>query len=133
MAKRRHFKVKKSKMTVKKKFKNAMFKLRHMSKKKQQNVVAGASKEFIKDISKHLSKIRSKPHLVKNSKHRKQLKRHRAKLQRLVNPQVSLDKKRKILLMKGGIIPFLIPIICASIGAAGTVGAAAAGAAIAKA
>jgi hypothetical protein len=133
MAKRRHFKVKKSKMSVKNKFKNAMFKLRRMGKRKQQNVIAGASKEFIKDISDYLSKIRRKPHLVKNWKHRKQLKRHRVKLQRLVNPQVSLDKKRKILLMRGGIFPFVIPIICASIGAAGTVGAAAVGAAIAKA
>ena len=124
---------KKSKMTVKKKFKNAMFKLRRMGKKKQQNVIAGASREFIKDISAHLSKIRRQPKLVKKIKHRRQLKKYRGKLRRLVNPQVSLEKKRNILLMKGGIAPFLIPIICASIGAAGTVGAAATGAAIAKA
>lgn len=133
MAKRRRFKDKKSKFTVKKKFKNAMFNMRRMSKKKQQNVIAGASREFIKDISVYLSKIRRKPYLVKNSKHRRQLKKHRGKLQHLVSPQVSLDRKRKILLMRGGIAPFLIPIICASIGAAGTVGAAATGAAIARA
>ena len=124
---------KKSKMTVKKKFKNAMFKLRRMGKKKQQNVIAGASREFIKDISAYLSKIRRQPQLVKKFKHRRQLKKYRGKLRRLVNPQVSLEKKRNILLMKGGIAPFLIPIICASIGAAGTIGAAATGAAIAKA
>jgi len=126
MAKRRGYKrQKKSKMVVKKKFKIAMLKLRRMSKKQQQETVAGASKEFIRDMSTVLNKMRNKPHLVKSSKHRKQLKRHRTKLRRLVSPQVSLDKKRKILLMKGGIAPLLIPILCASIGAAGAVGSAA--------
>ena len=120
------------KINVKAKFKNAMFQLRRISKQKQRNSVATASNEFIKDLSKHLAKIRMQPHLVKNKKHRTQLKRNRGKLLNLINPQVSLGKKRGILLMKGGIIPLLIPIICASIGAAGTVGAAATSAAIMK-
>ena len=110
-----------------------MFKLRRMSKQRQRKVVAQASPEFVKDVGIFLRKIRTKPHLIRNAKHRRQLKRHRSKLLRLVNPHVSVEKKRRILLMRGGIAPFLIPIICADIGAAGSVGAAATSAAIIKA
>lgn len=133
MAKRRRKRGKKSsKVNVKPKFKQAMFKIRRMSKQGQRKIVAQASPQFVKDVGIFLSKIRNRPHLIKNAKHRRQLKRHGTKLRRLVNPHVSVEKKRRILLMKGGIIPFLVPIICASIGAAGTVGAAATSAAIMK-
>ena len=133
MAKRRSRRSKKSsKVYVKSKFKKAMFKLRRMSKQRQRKIVAQASPEFIKDVGIFLSKIRTEPHLIRNAKHRRQLKRQRSKLLRLVNPHVSVEKKRRILLMRGGIVPFLIPIICAGIGAAGTVGAAATSAAIMK-
>ena len=109
-----------------------MFKIRRMSKQGQRKIVAQASSEFVKDVGIFLSKTRKRPHLSKNAKHRRQLKTHGTKLRRLVNPHDSVEKKRRILLMKGGIIPFLVPIICASIGAAGTVGAAATSAAIMK-
>lgn len=132
MAKRHNARKKVNRIKVKSKFKNAMFHLRRLKRHNQRKSVAGASREFIKDISMHMKKIQNKPHLVGNSKHRRQLKKHASKLRRLINPQVSLEKKRRILLMKGGIIPFLIPIICASIGAAGSIGAAATSAAIMK-
>ena len=133
MAKRRAFqKRKKSKRGVKKKFKDAMLKLRRMSKKQQYEVAAGASNEFIKDLVSYMKKLRNKPHLVKNSKHRKTLKKHRKQLRRLINSRVGVKSKRKILLMKGGFLPLLIPIIMASIGGAATIGAAATQAAIMK-
>ena len=117
---------------IKDKFKKAMFKLRRFKRQNQRLTVARASREFINDISQYLKKIQTRPHLVKNKKHRQTLKKHRGKLRRLVDPHLSTEKKRQILLMKGGIVPFLIPIICASIGAAGSVGAAATSAAILK-
>ena len=104
-----------------------------MSKKQEYKVVAGASNEFIRDISKHISKLRNKPHLVKNSKHRKTLKKHQKKLRRLINSKVGVKSKRTILFMKGGIFPLLIPIISAAIGAAGSVAAAGTSAAILRA
>lgn len=123
---------KKAQIQVKKKFRHAMLKMRRMSRQQQRKIVTGSSTEFIKDMSKFLSKLRTKAYLVKSSKHRRQLKRHKHKLRHLVNPSIPIEKKRKILLMKGGIAPFLIPIICASITAAGGVGAAATSAAIMK-
>lgn len=122
----------KGKIAVKNKFKNAILHLRKLSKQKQRNVAQNASKEFINDLIKFLKNIRSKGHLL-NYSQRNGMKRHKHKLQRLVDGKVSIKSKRKILMMKGGILPFLIPIICAAIGAAGTVGGAAASAAIAKA
>ena len=64
---------------------------------------------------------------------RKKLTQHRKALQKFVNPRTSLRKKKQVLTQHGGILPALIPIIVAAIGATGTVGAAATHAAISKA
>lgn len=117
------------KIRVKRKFFNAMQSLRRMSRKQQRLRASNASNEFIRDVSSIMKKLRTKPHLVTN-KHKRLLKRYKKPLRRLVQSGSSVKSKRKVLLMRGGIIPFLIPIICAAIGAAGTVGAGAAGAAI---
>ena len=62
MSKRRAFhKRKKSKVAIKKKFQDAMLKLRRVSKQQQRKVVAGASDEFIKDMSTYISKLWNKP------------------------------------------------------------------------
>ena len=111
------------------KFKRAMFTLKKLTPEKRRLATIGASNLFIRDVSSALKKIRSRPHLVKG-KHRKVLKKHRDKLRRLVNAKVSINKKRSILTQKGGIVPVLIPIICAAIGAAGTTAAGIGGAAV---
>ena len=126
-------KMKSAKISVKSKFKKAMFKLRKMSKQHQRTLLSGTSNEFVKDLSTYLSRLRNEPNLVKSAKYRRMLKKHQGKLRRLINPNVWIEKKRHILMMQVGIIPFLIPIVCASIGAAGSVGAAATTAAISKA
>ena len=117
------------KIKVNRKFFNALQALRRMKPKEQRMRASNASKEFVKDVSKVMSQIRTKPHLVA-TKHRKVLKRYKKPLRQLVKRNTSLARKRKVLLLRGGILPFLVPIICASIAAAGSVGASAAGAAI---
>ena len=122
---------KKRSLNVKKKFANAMFRMRKMKRGRQRTLVQGASNEFIRDVSSFLTRVRRRPDLVKGS-HRKVLRRHKKKLQRLIHAKTPIKKKRQILIQKGGIIPALIPIICAVIGAGGAVGAGAASAAIMK-
>ena len=132
MAKRKILKNRKgNKIIVKRKFYNAMQILRHLKPKEQRLRTKKASKEFIQDISNVMAKLRKKPHLVSHH-HKKTILKYKKPLQRLVKKSSSLKSKRNVLLQRGGIIPFLIPIICASIGAAGTIGASAVGAAIMK-
>ena len=111
------------------KFKRAMNTLKGLSPEKRRLATIGASNVFIRDVSSALKKIRTRPHLVKAS-HQKVLKKHRNKLRNLVNAKVSINKKRSILTQKGGIVPLLIPVICAAIGAAGTTAAGVGGAAV---
>ena len=114
------------------KFTRAMQTLKRLSPEKRRLATIGASNVFIRDVSSALKKIRARPHLVKG-KHRKVLKKHRNKLRRLVSAKVSVNKKRSILTQKGGIAPILIPIICASIAAAGSTAAGIGGAAVSAA
>ena len=107
-----------------------MQKLNRMSPAKRRLATIGASNVFIRDVSNAVKKIRTRPHLVKGAKHRQVLKKHRNKLRRLVNPRVSINKKRRILTQVGGIVPLLIPVIVAAIGAAGTTAAGIGGAAV---
>lgn len=119
------------KIAVKKKFVQAISRLRRMKPKKQRTTVVGASNEFIRDVSGFMGKMRRRPDLVKSS-HRKVLKKYQKKLQKLVHAKTPMNKKRLILVQKGGIIPFLIPIIVALIGAGGGIAGAATSAAIIK-
>ena len=111
------------------KFRRATLKLNRMSAEKRRVAALTASNSFIRDVSNAMAKLRTRPHLVKGS-HKKILKRHRKKLQALVNPKVSIVRKRLILNQKGGIISALIPIIVAAIGATGTAAAGIGGAAV---
>ena len=116
---------------VKKKFATAMSQLKRMKPAKQRSSVVGASNEFIRDVSNFMTRVRKQPHLVKAS-HRNILKRHSEKLRKLVHAKTSMNNKRLILSQKGGIIPALIPVICALIGAGGGIAGAATSAAIIK-
>ena len=119
------------KLKVKKQFKDAITRLRRMTPVKQRASVVGSSNQFIRDVSSFLSKIRNAGHLLKAS-HRNTLRRHKKKLRKLVSANTPIHMKRLILSQKGGIAPFLIPIIVAAIGAGGSIGAAATHAAITK-
>lgn len=119
------------KLVVKKKFAKAVRGLNRLPAKSQRAAVAQANSNFIKDLSSTLQKLRKRPQLLSPAQ-KKNLARHKAKLRKLVSSKTSIKKKREILIKKGGIIPFLIPIICAAIGGASTIAASAAGAAIAR-
>ena len=119
------------KVAVKRQFKQALARLRRMTPVKQREAILGSSSRFINDITNFMKKIRHKAHLVKPS-HRRILKRHKKKLQKLVHPKTTVRRKRLILSQKGGFISILLPIIVALIGAGGSIGAGAVGAAIMK-
>ena len=116
---------------VKRKFADALKRLKRMKANKQRIAVLGASNEFIRDVSGFMMRIRKRPQLVKASQ-RNVLNKHRTKLRKLTHAKTSLENKRLILSQTGGIIPALIPIICAIIGAGGGIAGAATSAAIIK-
>ena len=116
---------------VKRKFATAIKKLKQMKAAKQRLSVIGASNEFIRDVSNFMTKIRKRPQTVKAS-HRKILKRHSKKLRKLIHAKTPIESKRMILSQRGGILPALIPVICALIGAGGGIAGAATSAAIIK-
>ena len=85
------------KILVKRKFVNAMKKLKGMKASKQRTAVLGASTEFIRDVSGLMSKLRKQPQLV-NTSQRKVLKTHRSKLRKLIHAKTPINNKRLILL-----------------------------------
>lgn len=117
---------------VKRKFIKAMKSLQDMPKRKQRIAAVNASNEFIRDVGRFMKKIQKRPGLVMKAAHRKILQRNKKKLRKLIHAKTPVTEKRLILAQKGGIIPALIPIVCAIIGAAGTIGASATHAAISK-
>ena len=110
---------------------NTLTKLRKLPLTQQHRQLQLANGKFVKDLSSAARKVRyAKVKLAPTV--RKKLTQHRKALQTFVNPRTSLRKKKQVLTQRGGIIPALIPIIVAAIGATGTVGAAATHAAISK-
>ena len=117
------------KIPVKRKFLNAIGHLRRMSAPAQRVSIAKASNAFINDLTKVLKHLKKRPHLV-TTLHKRKLKVIKSRLRKLIHPKTSMVKKRNILMQRGGIIPVLIPIIAAAIGAAGSVASGAVTAAI---
>lgn len=133
----------KTRLRVKKKFAKAIGKLKYMKPNAQRVAVSTASREFLNDISSLLRQIRFRHDLL-NKRHKNILTKHKGALRKLVSPRTTVTQKRRLLSteskskkqkrsQRGGIIPALIPIIAAAIGAAGTIGASAVGAAVMKA
>ena len=116
-------------MAKSKKLALALHALKHLPKQRRQQALRNSSPQFIKDLSSAVRKLR----VSKVSPNvQRRLSKHRALLRCLCNSKTSIKKKRQALVQRGGVLPFLVPIIVASIGAAGSVGAAAAGAALSK-
>lgn len=74
-----------------------------------------ANDAFIRQMCTHVKKLRYKK---LNGNQMKTLKRHRTKLQTLVNPQVSISKKRQLLSQRGGFISMLAPLLLNAVPAA---------------
>ena len=130
---KKNTKGKRKKIKVKRKLRNAISRLKTMTARQKRTAALGASNEFLRDISRFFSKLRKRPDLVTKSKHRRILKRHKSKLQKLVHAKTTMNDKRRILAQKGGILPALIPVVVAGIGALGGVAASATHAAVSKA
>ena len=81
------------KIVVKRRFFNAMKRLKQMKAPKQRAAVLGASNDFIRDVSTFMSRLRKQPDLVKGS-HRKVLQKHRLKLRKLIHAKTPLENKR---------------------------------------
>ena len=112
-----------------------MSKLRRMKGRKRQQALSQANNKFIHNLSHVLGKVRHLPPnlLHTNPRLLRRIQFQRKGLQSFINKKTSIKKKRKMMKQKGGIIPALIPLICAGIAAAGSVASAGVGAAIAKA
>ena len=120
------------KVCVSKNFYHAMQTLKRMKGKRRVKALNNANDNFIKDLSSTLSKVRHQPPniLHTNPNLLRRIQFQRQALQRFSNKSTSMKAKRKMVKQKGGIIPALIPIIAAGIGALGAVGSGVGGAAV---
>ena len=80
------------KIPVKQRFVHAMKRIKGMKAMKQRTVALGASKDFIRDVSNFMSKVRNQPQLVKAS-HRNVLNKHRIKLRKLIHAKTPIEKQ----------------------------------------
>lgn len=97
-----------------------------------QRQIQLANHKFVNDLCAATRKLRyAKIKLTPTL--RKKLTRHRQHLRSLANRRTSVQTKKKLLTQRGGVLPFLIPLIVAGISAAGSVGAAAVHGAVSRA
>ena len=122
------------KVRVSSRFHQAMLQLKHMKGDYRKHALARANDRFIRDLSQVTGKVRKHPpDLSKvNPRLMRRLQFQRKQFRSFANKKTSLKKKRRLLTQKGGIFPALIPIICAAIASAGSIGGAAVDAAISK-
>ena len=124
------------KIRVSSSFQKAVTQLKRMKGNRRRLALAHANDKFIRHLSNTVGKIRHSPPvalMTKNPRLWRRIQFQRKALQSFANRKTSIKTKRKIVKQKSGIIPALIPLICAGITAAGGVASAGVGAAIAKA
>ena len=138
--KRRHVtkkkrRVPKKKVRVSPKFHHVLHTLKGMKMNQRRVALSKANDKFVRDLSNVVGKLRHLPRDAipsMNPKLQRFIYLRRKSLRAFSKSNTPMKKKRMMVKQKGGIFPALIPIICASIAAAGTVGSAAVGAAVAK-
>ena len=106
-------------------FRRALLRLKKLKGHHQSQAIGMANDTFIRQMCQGVKKLRYSKKVNRQSARR--LKRHRANLRQLVSPRLSVQKKRKLLSQRGGIIPAIIPLLLSAIGpiAGGIAGAAA--------
>ena len=109
----------------------SLAKLKAMKESSRKKALLSANRPFIQDLSSAVRRLRHS-NMPVSAAQKKAISKHTAFLRKMADPRISYRSKRKTLVQKGGIAPALIPLIAAAIGAAGTVGASAAHAAISK-
>ena len=97
-------------ISIKPRFKKALFRISKVSPLKRKSMIGGASNSFINDFSSALNNIRKRPELA-NRRQVKVLRRNRKKLQSLANKKTPIKKRRAILTKKGGIIGTLLTLL----------------------
>ena len=123
-------------MRVSSKFYQTIHTLKRMKGRQRERALSNANDNFIRDMSQTVGKMRKvSPSLLAHINPRlwRRIHLQRSHLKSFARKKTSMKKKRKFMKQKGGIIPALIPIICAAITAGGAVGSAAVGAAVARA
>ena len=105
--------------------------LSKMSPGQKHHYLQHANKKFVNDLCKATREVRYM-NIKLSPSLRRRIKKHCKLLKAFVNPRTKLKRKKQLLTQRGGIAPFLIPLLVAGIGAAGSVGAAATSAAILK-
>lgn len=90
---------------------NNLVELSKAKPKLRQKLLQSAKPETIRAIAECVHNV-CNGNVRISPKTKNRLKRHKACWRRLVDKKVSLKKKRKILMQKGGFLPsFLIPVI----------------------
>ena len=77
-------------------------------KKSRFSMLKGCSPEFIKAITDIVHNVLQGNIKVRN---KKKLSKYKQTLRHIVKPSVSLANKRRVLIQKGGFLPFLAPLI----------------------
>lgn len=121
-------------MRTKARFARAIHTLKKLPPARQRKEISVANDKFIRDLCSVTCKLRNHTSLPLTKKMKQDLKKYAPKLRALTKKRTSVAMKRKVLsTQRGGIAPFLIPIIVAAIGAGGSVASAATAAAISRA
>lgn len=110
----------------------ALHRLCKLPREEQRRQLQLANEKFVNDLSSATRKLRY-ARLKLSPSMRKKLKQHRKALHTFMNGRVSAQRRKQVLTQRGGIAPFLVPIIVAALGATGSIGAAATHAAISRA
>ena len=96
----------------KKRFSNAISSLRKMKSNDRYQAIRYANDDFIRDLC---SKIGQLKHKKLTPQQQRIVKKYRGKLKLLCNRSSSIKKKRQTLSQKGGILPFLFPLLAPSL------------------
>lgn len=86
----------------------AISSLRKMKSSDRYQAIRFANDSFIRDLC---SKINQLKHKRLTPQQQQIVKKYRSKLKVLCNRRTSIKKKRQTLSQKGGILPFLLPLI----------------------
>ena len=90
------------------KFSKAISTLLKMRGHDRYNAIRYANDNFIRDLCSKISKLKYK----KLTPHEEEIvRKYRSKLKVLCDRRKSIEKKRQTLSQKGGILPFLLPLV----------------------
>ena len=99
---------KQSAKAKKSRFSKAISTLRGMRGHQRYNAIRYANDNFIRDLCSNINKLRYKK---LTRKEEEIVRKYNAKLKVLCDRRKSIQKKRQMLSQKGGILPFILPLV----------------------